>query len=97
MIKYAIEYRALQNKLVTNDIKFKFLPKEEKKHLNECFMNLIMWWEQNKISPEDISIEEYFKLLKKDKKILIKCLEIPDKWKIHPQLNYSFYKLKKIK
>ena len=97
MNKHAINYRALKNKLVSNDAKFRLLSREERKHLNDCYMSLILWWQENKISPEDISIEEYSELTKKSKQLLIECLETPDEWKIHPQVNNSYYKLKQIR
>jgi len=94
MNKYESEYKIFKNKLMHGTHEFKNLPmsKIEREHLNDCYIALIQWWVKNKTAPEDMTIQEYINMDKPDKKILLKCLETPERWRIHYQINKSAIK-----
>lgn len=94
MVKYANDYKIFKNKLMhgTNEFRKLIMSKKEKEHLNDCYIALIQYWVENKIAPEDKTIKDFLYMSKSDKELLLKCLETPDRWRIHYQVNKSSIK-----
>jgi hypothetical protein len=83
---YTEKYRRMKNKLISDHPDFAHIPKDNRDELDNCFMSLILWFQTHRTAPEDISIEEYSELSKKDQQVLIDCLKTPYVFRIHDQL-----------
>lgn len=86
---YAEKYRIMKNKLITNHPDFEHIPEYQRDGLDSCFMSLIIWWQDKKMAPEDVSIKEYSELESKYQKILLDCLKTPYVFRVHYDLTIS--------
>jgi len=78
---HARDYRVQKNKLITGH--FGPMEKSLYKQLDECFMNLILWWWKYEQCPEDVSLDEYLELPKAYQEILLVCLKTPVEYRVH--------------
>lgn len=83
-MRYVREYQMMKKKLIERHTDFGSISFEDYDIVSEALDALILWWQSNEESPEDISAKDFLKLPPDMQKILLSCLKLPDEYRTHP-------------